>query len=149
MKWHHRLGLLYGVLVTLIVAMGVWWVYYINREGLNFERYQLQRYANDRLLVEFMLRLDPEAARDPAAVLDADYPHLRCRRDGEAWQVSIDPTARAAVREEARRRKRMFLAEGVFFLALLIAGTTILSLAFRREREFKRARELFLAGATH
>ena len=43
----------------------------------------------------------------------------------------------------------MFLWEGLFFLLLLGAAATILVVAQRREREFKRARELFLAGATH
>jgi signal transduction histidine kinase len=43
----------------------------------------------------------------------------------------------------------MFLWEGLFFLLLLLAAATILVVALRREREFKRARELFLAGATH
>ncbi|MBC8426309.1 HAMP domain-containing histidine kinase [bacterium] len=149
MKWHHRLGLLYGVLVTLIVAMGAWWMFYINREGGNYERYQLQRFANDRLHAAFLLRLDPETAHDPEAFLGSEYPHLHFQRIDGGWDVHVDAAALAAVRDEARRRKLMFLSEGLFFLALLIAGTTILSLAFRREREFKRARELFLAGATH
>ncbi len=149
MKWHHRLGLLYGVLVTLIVAMGAWWMYYINREGGNYERYQLQRFANDRLHAVYLLRFDPDTARDPEAVLGPEYPHLHFQRVGDGWDVHVDAAALDAVRDEARRRELMFLSEGLFFLALLIAGTTILTLAFRREREFKRARELFLAGATH
>ena len=43
---------------------------------------------------------------------------------------------------------RLAEAKGAVEL-LLAAGTTILTLAFRSEREFKRARELFLTGATH
>lgn len=149
MTWHRRLGLLYAILVTLIVAMGAWWTYYINREGANYERYQLQRFATDRLHAVFLIELDPEVARDPGAALGASYPHLRFTPTNEGWRVIVDPDVERAVREESRRRNRMFLTEGVFFLALLIAGTTILTLAFRRERSFKRARELFLAGATH
>ncbi|MBU1072857.1 hypothetical protein KKG45_06395, partial [bacterium] len=106
MKWHHRLGLLYGILVTLILAMGAWWMYYINREGQNFERYQMQRYANDRLHAAFLLRLDPEAAHDPAAVLGPDYPHLHFQRTASGWDVHVDAAALDAVRDEARRRKR-------------------------------------------
>jgi signal transduction histidine kinase len=43
----------------------------------------------------------------------------------------------------------MFLWEGLFILVLLGGAAAILVLALRREREFKRARALFLAGATH
>ncbi len=149
MQWHHRLGLLYTVLVILILAMGAWWMYYINREGQNYERYQFQRLATDRLHAVFLLQLDPIVADNPHAALGDTYPHLRFERNGAEWNVSIDPVVHQAVHDEAERRNRMFLGEGLFFLALLIAGTTILTLAFRREREFKRARELFLAGATH
>jgi len=149
MKWHHRLGLLYGILVTLILAMGAWWVIYVNREGRSYEQDRMQRFDSDRAHAADLIRLDPGIAADPAGRLDTDYPHLRFRRDGEGWAVSVDANVIETLRDEARRRRRMFLTEGVFFLALLIAGTTILSLAFRREREFKRARELFLAGATH
>jgi signal transduction histidine kinase len=63
--------------------------------------------------------------------------------------VEIDPAVVAEIRNEARSRRRMFLWEGLFFLLLLGAAATILVLALRREQEFKRARELFLAGATH
>jgi len=149
MKWHRRLGLLYTVLVILILAMGTWWMYYINQEGQNYERYQFQRLATDRLHAVFLLQLDPVVADDPHTALGDTYPHLLFERDGAGWTVSVDPVVHQAVHDEADRRNRMFLAESIFFLALLIAGTTILTLAFRREREFKRARELFLAGATH
>ncbi len=150
MTWHRRLGLLYAILVVLILAMGAWWTYYIHREGRTYERYQLQRLATDRLHAVFLLELDGRVASDPRAALGESYPHLRFERaDGGGWTVSVDPEVTRAIRDEARRRNRMFQGEGIFFLALLIAGTTILTLAFRREREFKRARELFLAGATH
>ncbi len=149
MKWHRRLGLLYAVLVVLILSMGAWWMYYINRESQNFERYQLQRLATDRLHAVFLLQLDPDVAHDPYAVLGETYPHLRFNRQDGGWIVTVDSSVHQAVHDEAKRRNLMFFTESVFFLALLIAGTTILTLAFRREREFKRARELFLAGATH
>lgn len=150
MKWHRRLGLLYAILVILMLSMGAWWMYYIDRESKNYERYELQRLATDRMHAVFLLELDPRVARDPEAALAETYPHLRfTRTDQGGWTVSEDPAVHQAVHDEANRRHRMFFTEGLFFLALLIAGTTILSLAFRREREFKRARELFLAGATH
>ncbi|MBK9304984.1 MAG: hypothetical protein IPM94_14205 [bacterium] len=63
--------------------------------------------------------------------------------------MGINPEAVAEVQRGGRVRWRMFTTEGVvFLLAAGSAGTTILTLASRRERDFRRARELFLAGAT-
>jgi signal transduction histidine kinase len=82
-------------------------------------------------------------------VLGDRYPHLILQGPPASRSLAIDPAAIAAVEHEAAKRRRMFVAEGVTLLALLLAATTVLILAVRRERDFKRARELFLAGATH
>lgn len=74
------------------------------------------------------------------------YPELRLQADGK---VVVDPDAVALAHQKATRRNRMFLYEGIFFLALLAAGTWILDLAHRSESRYRRARELFLAGVTH
>lgn len=148
-RLQQRLGLFYGVLVTLILAIGVWWVYFLVRESRNYERYMLQRYATDQLHAVYLIQSVPEVGRDPEIMLGSNFPHLVFTRGPEGWQVSIDHAAHEAVHDEAERRRRMFVAEGVTLILLLLAGTTILTLAFRRERDFKRARELFLAGATH
>jgi len=144
-----RLGVYYGVLVTLIIAIGAWWVFFLSRETLNYERFQIQRYTTDQLHAVYLIQTVPEVGRDPIGMLQESFPHLLFQYNGTTWQVTVDPAAHDAVHSEGSRRRRMFVAEGVTFLLLLLAGTTILTLAFRRERDFKRARELFLAGATH
>ncbi len=142
-------GLLYGVLVVLIVALGAWWVIFLTQEGRNYERYQLQRMATDRIHAEYLIRTVPEVQSDPTGQLGETYPHLIFRATEDGITAEIDSLAVARVQREARRRQRMFTGEGIFFLLLLAAGTTILTLAYRSERAFKRARELFLTGATH
>ncbi len=149
MRLRQNLGLLYGILVFLILAIGAWWAFYMVQEGRHYEQYRLQLFATERLHAAFLINSVPEIAADPEGQLGEDFPELEFVREGERITVRTRPEAIAAVHREAARRRRMFLSEGAFFLVLLMAGTTILTVAARREQEFKRARELFLAGATH
>jgi len=142
-------GVLYGILVVLIVAIAIWWIVFLTQEGRTYEQLQIQRMTTDRIHAEEMIRSVPEIKVDPAGKLGGTYPHLLFHETADGVRVEIDPAAIASVKKEARSRQRMFTAEGIFFLLLLGAGTTILTLAYRSERDFKRARELFLTGATH
>jgi len=148
-RLRRRLGLLYGILVTLILVMGVWWVYFLNQDARSYEQYRRQHMSLDRLQAIRLLETSETIRTDPAGQLGEVYPFLLFTPTATGHDVSIDPAALDAVRHEARRRQRMFAAEGIFFLLLLAAGTTVLTLAYRSERAFKQARELFLAGATH
>jgi two-component system phosphate regulon sensor histidine kinase PhoR len=143
------LGWIYGVLVLLIISIGVWWIVFLTYEGRHYEHSQLERMAADRANAAVLLRSSPEIRADPERYLGAAYPYLAFRTAGDSLEVAIRPEAIAKVKREAGRRKRMFTAEGSFLFLLLAAGSTILLLSFRSEREFKRARELFLTGATH
>ncbi|MFH1845591.1 MAG: HAMP domain-containing sensor histidine kinase, partial [bacterium] len=149
MRLRRHLGLLYGILVALILVMGVWWVYFLNQDARSYEQYRRQHMSLDRLQAIRLLDTFEAMRTDPAGQLGEVYPFLRFTPTATGHDVSIDPAALAAVSHEARRRQRMFTAEGIFFLLLLAAGTTVLTLAYRSERAFKQARELFLAGATH
>jgi len=148
-RLQNKLGLYYGILVTLIIAIGIWWVYFLTQESHNYERYMLQRYTTDQLHAQYLISTVSGVAHDPVGMLGNTFPHLAFQRTPQGWNVQVIAEAHQAVHKEAARRRRMFLTEGITFILLLFAGTTILTLAFRRERDFKRARELFLAGATH
>jgi len=149
MRFPLRLGLIYGVLVVLLVSLGVWWFVFLSREAETYERLRQHQMATDLLHASMVLEANPELASDPDAFLRDHYPHLRMENTAVGRQIRITAEAQEAVRGEAQRRRRMFAGEGVFFLMLLAAGTVVLTEALRRERQFKRARELFLAGATH
>jgi signal transduction histidine kinase len=147
-RW--KLGLIYGIVVGLLMLMGGWWVYFLTHEGAAAADVELQRLATERLHATFLLRVDPEITADPEGRLGEVFPSLRFRREADGTvSVAVDSTIVADIRARARRRRNMFLWEGLFFLLLLAAAATILLVAVRREQEFKRARELFLAGATH
>ncbi len=149
MRLQDRLGLIYAVLVTLIVAMGVWWVVFLSQEGDAQERFRLQQLATDRLHAAYLVQTVPAFHENPESLLKEHFPHLIFAETPRGRAVAIDPVAEKEIRDKARSRRRMIASEGIFFLLLLAGGTTVLIVAMRREREFKRARELFLAGATH
>ena len=145
----NRLGLLYGVLVALLLTIGVWWVYFLTHEGQVYTEYRLQKLATDRLHASFLIQADQQIASDPQRYLGSAFPHLVYRRGAGGWEVEVDPAALAQIRSESSTTRNMFLYEGLVFLVLLAAGSTILMLSVRSEVRFKQARELFLAGATH
>ena len=144
-----RMGFLYGLLVTMICALGVWWIYYLTVEGRLYVEHSLAKMANDRLHAAFLIRTDPEVRADPERWLGPSFPNLVFRRTPQGIQTEIDPKVVAELEDEGRRRRNMFLYEGGFFLLLLFAGSTILAVSWRHAERFKQARELFLAGATH
>jgi signal transduction histidine kinase len=144
-----RMGFIYSVLVALICALGVWWIYYLTVEGRLYVEHSLQKMANDRLHAAFLVRTDPEVRADPERWLGPSFPHLVFRRTPHGIETEIDPRIVAEIEDKGRRRRNMFLYEGAFFLLLLVSGSTILAVSWRNAERFKQARELFLAGATH
>jgi signal transduction histidine kinase len=144
-----RLGLLYGILVALILVMGLWWVYFLTQEGQVHAQFQKQKLANDRLHATFLIQSDARVAAEPQKWLGDSFPQLQFRTTAHGTEVIIAPDVIQEIDAKARATRNMFLYEGLFFLALLTAGSTILVLSWRTEARFKQARELFLAGATH
>jgi signal transduction histidine kinase len=148
MKPHHPgLDLLYGLLATLIVAQGTWWVIFQTREGARYERVEVERLESELRHARSLVAIAPDATTSEQ--LRDTFPELSIERRPDGVDVEIDPEVLTAVRAEARRRSRMFLLEGTFFLALLGAGTLVLGLAHRAESRFRRSREVLLAGITH
>ncbi|MBC8367736.1 HAMP domain-containing histidine kinase [bacterium] len=139
----------YWILLVLMVAQSSWWVIYLSREGDRYFELQQQRFQADRLHAAYLMRTYPEIAEDPEAHLRETFPNLHFNRLDNAWDIHIDSSVEEATRKEAKRRSAMFLGEGVFFLALILAGSALLTLAYRREMSFRRTRELFLAGVSH
>nr|MEE4267956.1 HAMP domain-containing sensor histidine kinase [Candidatus Krumholzibacteria bacterium] len=144
-----RRGLLYGILVGLLLVMGVWWMYFLTHEASVHAQFKRQKLANDKLHASFLIQSDPRVMADPERWLGQSFPHLTFTRGPHSVDVSIDPAVLKEVDDQARRTRNMFLFEGLFFMVLLAAGSTILVLSWRSEARFVQARELFLAGATH
>jgi len=149
MRPSRLLSITYWILLVLMITQSSWWVIYLSREGDRYLDLQRQRFQSDRLHAAFLMRSYPEIAEDPSAHLREAFPHLHFQRLEQGWDIHVDPAVEAATREEARRRSAMFLGEGIFFLGLILAGSALLTLAYRREMSFRRTRELFLAGVSH
>ena len=144
-----RRGFIYGILVGLLVIMGVWWMYFLTSESSAHAEFRRQKLVNDRLHAAFLIRSDPLVATDPQGKLGRMFPHLVFRSEGRQVHVDINPQVLEEIEGEARRTRNMFLFEGLFFMALLCAGSVILVLSWRSENRYVQARELFLAGAAH
>ena len=92
-------------------------------------------------------------------LLGREYPDLRfesrpeterAARDAVTMsQLIIDPNALERVVDSRKRRFRMFVAEGSFFLILIIAGAIAIHRSLRRGAEFERRQQNFLAAVTH
>ncbi len=140
---------LYAVFVLLLVGQSVWWVVFLSREGENYGLYFMQRLRTDQLHAAYLLQVSSEIAKDPEGMLGETFPGLVFETHEDGVDVAINPAAQAAVQREVARRKRMFLSEGTFFLAVLLAGLGLVTASVVRETRFKRARELLLTGVTH
>jgi len=144
-----RMGFLYGTLVALLVIMGVWWTYFLTGETNSRAELQVQKMTTDRLHAAFLLQVEPSLIDDSNGFLRSSFPHLVFTRTSDGVDVQIDPAVLASIADEARSKRRMFLFEGLFFLALLVAGSGILVYSWRSEVKYKQTRELFLSGVTH
>src|SRR5687767_6552584 len=64
-----------------------------------------------------------------------------------AMELGAGPDGTLA--EAARRRRVMFLSEGLTLSALVLVGVVYFHLGLVRERRLRAAQERFLTGATH
>ncbi len=142
-------GIIYGILVTLLLVMGAWWFYFLTMESDAHAKFARQKLINDRLHAVFLIQSSPAIRNDPEGTLGKSFPQLVFNRTPEGIDVQVDPVILKATADKARSTRHMFLYEGLFFMGLLLAGSTILVLSWRSETRFVQARELFLAGATH
>ena len=140
---------LYLIFLVTILAQAGWWLVYLRREGEHYLNLQIQRMRTDQLHAAYLLQSSREIQADPEGTLGPYFPDLVFRPTPTGTDIRIDPDAERAIRSEAARRRRMFFWEGGFFLTLLLAGASMVYVAYRREHAFRRSRELFLAGVTH
>lgn len=63
--------------------------------------------------------------------------------------LQVDQSADEELIDRRRRRMRMFIAEGSFFIVLIIAGAVVIHRALRRTAEFEHRQQNFLAAVTH
>ena len=100
-------GLIYGVLVTLLIVMGVWWVYFLTTESNARADIERQKLTNDRLHAVFLIQSNPAVMADPEGTLGKSFPNLIFRRTQKGLDVLIDPVILKTTEDEPKS-KRMF-----------------------------------------
>lgn len=139
------MGTLYLVLVLLILAQGVWWVVFFSGTSRSTTREVDRRLEAERALAQRLL----DSGELSASAAGTRFPDLVVEEASGPPSVRVAADARARIRNQGRRRRTMLVSEGAFFVFLLAMGSLILLVAQRRERDYRRAHELFLAGVTH
>jgi len=74
--------------------------------------------------------------------------HLVSEHIDEAARA-LGATNASSLSDLGRKRRRMFLSEGLAFIAIVIAAGTFVLLAMRRQTQLQEQHDRFLAGATH
>ena len=148
MRSNRLLIWLYLIFLVTIVAQSAWWFIYISRETDHHAAYRLQRLRTEELQAAYLLRSSPELMHQVEG-FRANFPGLVFHPTENSLELHIDPAALREIESDSRRRRRMFFWEGAFFLAVLLAGASMVFVAYRREQAYRRSRELFAAGVSH
>lgn len=97
-----------------------------------------------RIVADWITREFPQVRYQPA---------LRSVRPLDAAltidQLTIDPVAEQRVLDSRKKRVRMFVWEGSFFIVLIVLGAVAIHRALRQSVEFERRQQNFLAAVTH
>ncbi len=139
---------LYVIFLVTILAQSAWWFIYISREADHHAAFRLQRLRTDEFHAAYLLRSSPELHQE-LDLMRENFPDLVFHKTEGGVDFHVDADAEQAIFAESERRRRMFFWEGAFFLVVLLAGASMVFVAYRREHSYRRARELFLAGVTH
>jgi len=101
----NRLGLIYGILVTLILLIGFWWVFFLVREGENYEKLQFQRHQTDIATAYYMFETSSRSIDAYQSMLEQHFPHLQLKMTGDGLTIVVDPEIHRAVHQESIRKK--------------------------------------------
>ena len=104
-----RQGVIYGILVFLILIIGIWWFFFLTREGDSHAEFERQKLANDRIHAMFLLQTNEDLRRNPREMLGKNFPHLIFLKTRDGIDVQIDPVFLKAIEDKARSTRNMYL----------------------------------------
>lgn len=147
----HGAVLLFALAVSLLIALSLWWLYFLSAA---IEREEALTYALLERDVQLASARLAEASQDaatpvPIGMLASD-PRLEVV-PGEASTLRVQPTA-AHLAEIARRKQgkqRMITGEGALLTSLLIVVVAMLFRLIVAERRFRNEMQEFLGRVTH
>ncbi len=142
-----RAQLLLFVLLTLFLIVQVsWWIIFQIRSGERLASLQEDLWKRQLSTAQLWAGVHTNEPGSLQRWLASAFPDLAVTDDGK---IMINPTAEKRLQDETQRTVRMFLYEGVFFSAVLIAGTFFMYWTLRRELTFERRQTSFLSAISH
>jgi two-component system, OmpR family, sensor histidine kinase SenX3 len=136
------------VLLTVFgMAQVGWWMVFQWGEGDRIERAQNNLWEQqEKIAAAYASAHAANSLQDMRTWLANAFPDLEFTDGG---QLIVKSSAQARLEHEARSRVRMFLAEGLFFDVLLLAGVAYIYWAMRREVRAERQQSTFLMATSH
>lgn len=158
-----RVLLIFLMVVLLTSAQLTWWIaFQVMQTGREIESAE-QRSRRDCAIATHWIGSRAEEEGFSAVlvqeILEAGFPELSW--DGEAasegeiakfvdrGRVRVDPGWIESLRDRRRGRIRMFVSEGLVFLAVLVLGVLMIYRTLKREVTLQRQQANFLAAVTH
>jgi signal transduction histidine kinase len=126
------------VIIVFVLSQVVWWIVFQHNYVQRTTDMTLNAWARDAVFVAGL------AAEDQREALE-QFPYLQL----ENGQVSVDPAAAQAFRNEQQGYLRMFAFEGPFFVLVVLSGLFIIHRNLQAERELKARQQNFLNAISH
>jgi signal transduction histidine kinase len=136
----------FTVMSLFALAQLGWWVYFQVREGERVTHIQRQLWEQE-IQISRQQRTG-YAASSPQFTqwLEQSFPDLEIASSGE---LSIKESARQRLDDIAGQRIRMFIAEGVFFSLLLLAGVLYMYRTLQTEIAVEQRQSVFISATSH
>jgi signal transduction histidine kinase len=126
------------VIIVFVLSQVVWWIVFQHNYIARVTDMTLNAWQRDAAFVTNL------AAEDQQEALE-QFPYLRF----ENGQVSVDPDAAQAFRNQQQGYLRMFAFEGPFFVLVVLSGLFIIHRNLQAERELKARQQNFLNAISH
>ena len=126
------------VIIVFVLSQVVWWIVFQHNYVQRTTDMTLNAWSRDAVFVAGL------AAEDQREALE-QFPYLQL----ENGQVSVDPAAAQAFRNEQQGHLRMFAFEGPFFVLVVLSGLFIIHRNLQAERELKARQQNFLNAISH
>lgn len=131
----------FGVIIVFLVAQVAWWLWFQADYIGSVTAATEAAWSDDAALANELLAYDPTRF----AELAATHTHLVV----EDGRFAVDQVQLQAFKARQRGHLRMFRFEGVFFVAVVLAGLWVLARSLLVARELERRQRNFLLAITH
>jgi signal transduction histidine kinase len=158
-----RILLVFLAVVLFCVAQIAWWITFQVRHSGEDIAQRIETLERDLELAGELIRLEAESSgpdpRLPERLLEERFPHLVWSEKAPAAPglapyypqggIELRADLLADLQERRKRRLRMFVSEGSFFLLVVSLGVFIIFHALRREVALKKQQSNFVSAVTH